>query len=1532
VHLPQNEQAPSEQQRAKLSQIFRFAQALNNLQNPAPRQIAAQPWSLWLADLPDHPGIRSILSLNSQKASQGNKESKITEREEDFVLKVSRPRLTEPPVPPQAIIPLLPRDWQDSSKDIILNQTGEAALKNNSPLLRIYELWLARYRTWLEAEQPSLNAMRIYNTLYELHSKLERESEILELILGDGILLWSPSSSEAISHPVLLSRLQLNFDPQIPEFTITETNHPPEFYSTLLQALPEVNAANLGECRIDFEQQRYHPLAGDETAQFLRRLIYHISPKGEYTDSLTQLTANRNIPRMTRRPVIFLRHRTLGFSIALEKILEDIPQSSHLPSPLLRLADVNHGYQSPIVQDEGIAKSLYITANGEHDHILLSKPANAEQLEIARRLERNDAVLVQGPPGTGKTHTIANLLGHLLAQGKSVLVTSHTSKALRVLREKVVEPLQPLCVSILEDDSRKEMENAIDAITERLSFAQPAALERDIHILSQQRSGILQQLSQSRQELTAARNSEYEAIVFAGQQVAPSEAARYVRQHVDEYGWLPGPVETGVSLPLSLEEIVSLFSTNRTVSAQDEQEMIVHLPETDLFISAPLFSRIIDEQAQLQKDGLDHRRDLWREPQTTSPSEILSEIQPQLELALDVLRDQTPWRLAAINAGREGGLSRQPWDDLLAKIEQVYDLSLQAQPLIWEYNPEIRDQDLQPERVEKNLNEIIQYLESGKKIIGLTLFMHSQWKTLINATRVKGKSPTEHEHFLALRAYLQLQMQREELIGRWQRQMFPLGGVDATTLRSEPEKMFHEYAPHLRQRLQWYLTAWEPLETALALAGLRWDILLSEMPIQLADNSELLKLREAVFAHLPIILAAEIRRRQYAVNEKKLTTLKEHFIGLNSASANAPVIKKLRIALDTCNVTEYAEALQRLNDLHDRQKDLRLRHILLTRLEKYAPGWSAAIRRREGLHGKSELPGDPQEAWRWRQLRDELERRARVSLEELQTRIERLSGELYRITAELVEKKAWLAQIHRTTPQQRQDLQVWKEIMRKVGKGTGKRAPRLLAQARELIPSCQSAVPVWIMPLHRVVQNFDPRKNRFDVVIIDEASQADIKALTALYMGKQIVIVGDDEQVSPLGIGQDIESIQKQIDEYLRGIPHAEIFDSKLSIYTLAKTVLAIAPICLLEHFRCVSPIIQFSNNLSYNGKIKPLRDDSDAILRPSTVAYRVQSSEVKANINEVEAQTIVSLILAATRQAEYKDATFGVISLWKEEQATYIDGLLRKYLTPNEYVRRRILCGKPAQFQGDERDVVFLSLVEATHEKGPLMMRNEEGHEDRDKKRYNVAASRARDQLWVVHSLDPDVDLKDGDLRKKLILHAKNPAAFAAVQAELEKKTDSEFERLVLRQLRQAGYHIVPQWKVGSYRIDLVVEGGGKRLAVECDGDRWHPIEKLEEDMARQAILERLGWRFIRIRGSLFFRNPDKAMEAVFSRLDELEIPRESLSEKTRIIDQEGKELLAKVIRQAEEVRQGWSVKKPSQIGTTLSSTNTSGGYRARK
>lgn len=1499
-------QDSQQQIRSQLIQIFRYVQAFNHLQNPVTREIQSQPWSLWFHDLPKHPCICSGAVVGNTSTSAIPKSGKESSTgTDDFLLKVRRPELTDVPEPPREIVLWLHNGWQNIDEKVTIDTTINPSFHSDSRHTRLLEEWIQRRNKWIESERPVRQAMNIFEKLYALRAQMEREAERLELMLGDGLLLWQPTDLHTIHHPILLLRLQLHFDPQIPEFILTETEQPAELYTALFQSLSNVDAANISHIRQDFEKETYHPLGADETTRFLKRFVNFLSSKGEFYEQPVS-KQYKKVPVITRDPVLFLRNRTLGFSTAIEAILEALPTTSHLSPALTSLVHIE---EAPNISTTTTSTNLASRSiNEEDEQILLSKPANAEQLEIARRLESQNAVLVQGPPGTGKTHTIANLLGHLLAQGKSVLVTSHTPKALKVLQEKVVKPLQPLCVSLLEEDSRTQMESAIDAITEKLTFANVNTLEAETRSLTRQRIEIISQLRAARLQLKDARNSEYQAIVIAGQQYTPAEAARYVSANRERLSWLPLPVSAGVPLPLSYEELIELYHTNISVSRKDEQEMIQGLPQPSSLVPPVIFDALMAEYKECLQTDLNYRRDLWDTPRNNVQSvETFKEVQHQLVIGLQPLEDQTLWHQAAITAGREGGPRRTVWDDLIHKIEIVHELAAQAEPLLFEYDP-ILPTGSPLEHIEKVLTEIVGHIERASKLSGLTMFMHKEWKAVVTTARVKGRPPETVEHFKTLLMQVQLQNARTELLRRWQKQMTALGGPEVATLGNEPERACKQYVYHIRQCIEWYEKTWLPLEHTLIQSGLRWEKLLIEMPVNPTEYGDLRRLRDAVKIMLPDILTAEVKRRAFASIEARLSEL-QHTLNLSHQSTHqAEVVQQLREAVRLRDAQRYRGAFSRLVDLYDCQKELQQRHILLAKLEKSATGWAKAICNREGIHGQGDVPPDPEAAWIWRQLHNELDRRAKVSLEALQTRITQLSNKLHISTAELVEKKAWVAQMQRTTPEQRRALQTWKELMRKIGKGTGKRAPHLRAEARKLMPVCQTAIPVWIMPLSRVVQNFDPRRNHFDVVIIDEASQADIKALTAVYMGKQIVIVGDHEQVTPMGVGQKLDDIEKLIDEYLPGIPSSKLYDGKLSIYALAQTAFPI--ICLREHFRCVSPIIQFSNQLSYEGKIKPLRDDSDVKRRPATVAYRVKSSGARGHVNEEEAYAVASLLIAATQQSEYKDATFGVISMISttEAQALRIDTLLRRYLSATEYTRRQILCGNPAQFQGDERDIIFISIVDTPKGDGPLDLRSDGSANDyMYRKRFNVAASRARDQLWVVHSLDPDNDLKEGDIRKRLIKHATNPKAATTFADEQEQRAESEFEKQVMRRLLQAGYHVVSQWPVGSYRIDMVVEGAGKRLAIECDGDRWHPIEKLEADMARQAILERLGWRFVRIRGSQFFRNPSQAMEPVFARLQALDIPPIGTNNAPQASYQQHSELKERIIRRAAELQQAW-------------------------
>ena len=318
-----------------------------------------------------------------------------------------------------------------------------------------------------------------------------------------------------------------------------------------------------------------------------------------------------------------------------------------------------------------------------------------------------------------------------------------------------------------------------------------------------------------------------------------------------------------------------------------------------------------------------------------------------------------------------------------------------------------------------------------------------------------------------------------------------------------------------------------------------------------------------------------------------------------------PVIKRMKAGIKKADYDAYAEARERIEVLVDKQSTFRRLGGILDRLATSAPGLADALRARRAPHDGAAPPGDPATAWRFRVCEQHLAGLSKLDPDKVQERLDQARDELLSVTAMYVEKLAWRAQLRRTGLKQQQALTGWLGLHKKMGKGTGKNVARLKEEAKKSLVACRSAVPVWIMPLSRVVESFDLATTRFDVVIIDEASQSDVLGLAAFALGREVVVVGDHEQVSPYGVGQRGDRIQALIDEIPAGVPNRQLYDGKTSVYDLARQAFG-GTIRLLEHFRCVPDIIQFSNDLCYRGEIRSLREASSSPISPHLVAHRV--------------------------------------------------------------------------------------------------------------------------------------------------------------------------------------------------------------------------------------------------------------------------------------------------------------------------------------
>lgn len=1495
----------------KVVSLFQFIRELNKLKQKAVLNMKDYPGSFPLSNLPDDP--------ENIKVFWRDRVEEETASEIDYgltLLSVHKPEFQKCPEPNASFKEWLIPGWDSYRNEVQVKEFIEPKVENEKTLLSLldnvaegtdeepqrvlftndeervkqYECWLSVRSKWVEKQKITERTRNLFADMYRYYFELQRESETEEIIAANGILCDAENSE--IRHPVLTHRVKMEYDADSNTVSIVDTDTPSELYSVVFQIMEDVNLSGINELMEDMLKNDYHPLDRNDTPAFLKKLVHQLSSSSLFSENpidFDEKTHSRLL--LYLYPCFIVRKRLDGTLKAIERIIEDVQETGNVPKPI---RDIVSGgtIEIPEDSDESPIEERLAAVGGESIDILLSKEANKEQLDIAKRIENYNAVLVQGPPGTGKTHTIANLTGHFLAQGKSILITSYTKKALSVLKEKVAPGLQNLCVSML-DDSNMDMERSVDGITSYTSRTTSFEVKREMDSLAADRRDVISQLADVRKKIYAIINQEYNSIILNGEDISPSKAAAFVVEHSEDLSYIPGKVRLYVPLPLSFEQLNALYRSNEGVTAEDEKELGTGLPNPmDIMLPDDFVSMWEQYQYSIKQIANIESANAWK-IENNSTEQVISFSgdfgnfvmpYPAMEAIEDLKKYVTSfskidrWMKAVAVDGKTGNSYRQRWQVLMEKIEKTCEYANEYVSISLGKQLSIAE-NISLEFAKSTFEEMLPIFSDKGKISKLRLIIHKEYEQALDAVTINGEHPNSAEDCSLVLKYIEMQKTREQCRAIWNDLLVPNDVPTFDELdRYEPERIASNWIPLIKKYLNWYNTDYESLIEKLTAVGINGNDLFQKNIIdsELAATDKILTCVDHVIPGVCDACIFILKSLMY-----KVSIDSQKFKLTSSKRGNSEICKALASAIDNGNPIAYSDAYVNLEKMYEKYELQHNRNETLKVLEPVAPQWAEAIRTRVGIHGSYTVPNDIDDAWKWKQLCGIIEEITQKPFAELQAESLRLSREYREVTAKYAEKSGWYHLLRKTESDisMKQALEGWRLTVKSIGKGTGKRAPMLKAKARELMVQCQQAVPCWIMPINKALESLDPRANKFDIIIIDEASQSDVSSLAILYMGKKLIIVGDDRQVSPMAVGVEDRKITALQEQYIKNkIPNAHLFTAKTSIYDVAKTTFQ--PLMLREHFRCVPEIIGFSNMLSYDGKIKPLRDAGNSTLLPAIVNYRVTDGRREGNINNREAETIVALMQACFEQPEYAGKTFGVISLLGNEQVKLIQQEIERKLKPQDIIGRNVLCGNSANFQGDERDVIFLSLVDSGKENGPLNLMSY-GTDDSYRKRYNVAVSRAREQLWVVDSLDPAIDLKPGDIRKTLIDYSLDPKASETAHDDINKKADSPFEISIAAALADSGYHLVQQWKVGSYSLDIVVVSGKKKVAIECDGERCHcGEEKIRENMERQTILERLGWRFIHIRGSEFYRDNKQSIERIIAELISYGIEPEDISE----------------------------------------------------
>jgi very-short-patch-repair endonuclease len=1325
----------------------------------------------------------------------------------------------------------------------------------------------------------------VYSKLYRAYNDIKNDSNI-EIVLSVGLTQYSKQGSGRTSSISKTNQHLFHFPLKI-ELTITnkinlsfsETEKPyADFF--FLNNLPiEKTALNniVDRFEEEIETNGFQYIYDNRFKDLIAKNLQQISENSTFEDTITKPiseTVNIDSFKFSFSPSINIKKQKPRFFDKLTKGIIEENENDENKAELFNLLIRNpeNEHTNSHVKPNYFIDELYeehkennSNLNAEQDFsVFFPLPYNKEQKQIYDNYLKNRITVVTGPPGTGKSHTIVNILCSLLAQGKRVLVTAQTDKALESLLDKIPQNFDDLVFTKIQlevDKTRFSLEKSINNIRSILIDDFHLNIEKKISNLNILKGEYLQFKSEIHQVL----EKEYNAISLndSFKDLRSYELwDKFQSKNDENWNWIKDEntlevINDFVKLKSEINTYKQLYSFDNLILKSIDFDIKSIFTKTNEFN----FTEYLKRKSEIEK--LKSHLDI----DDVSKSKLL-----KIDLnSVTEITEKYSNADIVINSYQQ--------------ISQLKNKLIKKNKNVSEFNSNLKYSEI-VENFSKYLRDIESYLaqiESGKEKIGFLGKFKAKYKQVnyLENIVLNSKICDNKTSLNLLKVYLKEIQEISSNLNNIIKAGFDIAINEDSDLSSK------------------YLllnTAIEQVERNFTLI----DLLQKDKDIinfSKIFNIEISNVEKIYTTSVSYKEDLEKLKELELGSKKDISTLKT----VSNTFLNSKLLNEYSEYVPLENISEPVvfKAFQtKLEDtIIQTEKENQFNNSKLF-VEKFLP---------KTLPFLLETPIEiiTKENFEFAHANHYFLENEIIDLQKTKEKLGQINDKIYELKSEILfdlAKNNFKNNFETNEIDRFINLLVEYQNNLYQGSRTTRDKVKFQLLARKNSTEISNKLSCWVMKFNDVLDSVGVEPEIFDCIIVDEASQLDFNSLILGYYAKNMIIVGDDKQTSPSALtganDNDFQSIKNKYLEFL-GDDRIQI-RSDNSLFALSKMVAGSSNLALKEHFRCVSEIIEFSKYNFYDNSLKPLKQiNAENRLEPVKAVF-VQNSFLEDRIVYAEIESIKKHLIEIIKNPIYQNKTIGVVSLGLVKHTEKLKDIkedLSELFGRNKLDEIKLIIEDSPKFQGDERDVMLVSLGVALDSEKLKSNVNpkpraiiDDGNLKDDFKKINVVLSRAKEQMILFHSVKSE-DLRNNDFRLKILSFFYNETnelkPFELPENEKErnrynipKPFDSWFEYDITSELIDRRYeYIQPQYKVKedetfynhhyqketyvNFKLDLVVSNNGKMIAIECDGDPFHSLpEDVAYDVERQEFLERVGWKVYRVLYSSFKRSPNEEIE----------------------------------------------------------------------